>query len=101
MHSENNQIDYRLLAGTIKKHALELGFQQVGITDVDLSEDELHLINWLDAGRHGEMKYMQRHGKKRSRPQELVPGTIRVISVRMDYLPPDVTDTVRLSHESN
>ncbi len=72
----------------IKSLGTELGFQQVGITTTALEEDEKHLLNWLKQGRHGEMSYMQRHGNKRSRPNELVPGTISVISVRMDYLPP-------------
>jgi len=82
-------IDYRQLADTIKSYAQSLGFQQTGITDPYLTEDELHLLNWLKTGMHGEMQYMSRHGTKRSRPQQLVPGTLRVISVRMDYLPPD------------
>ena len=54
---------------------------------MQIPADERHLISWLDAGYHGEMHYMQRHGLKRSRPEELVPGTVRVISVRMDYWP--------------
>lgn len=82
-------IDYRQLADTIKSHAASLGFQQTGIANIDLAEDELHLLNWLENGMHGEMTYMARHGTKRSRPQQLVPGTLRVISVRMDYFPPD------------
>ncbi len=65
----------------------ELGFQQTGIADIDLSHAESHLADWLRAKYHGSMAYMERHGTKRSRPQELVPGTLRVISVRMDYLP--------------
>ena len=72
----------------IKSLGTDLGFQQVGITTTSLEEDEKHLVNWLKQGRHGEMTYMRRHGNKRSRPNELVPGTISVISVRMDYLPP-------------
>lgn len=65
----------------------ELGFQQVGVSDIDLAEAERRLGQWVADGHHGEMEYMQRHGSKRSRPAELVPGTMRVISVRMDYLP--------------
>lgn len=64
---------------------MALGFQQVGITDTDLPEAEAHLQNWLAQGFHGEMDYMQRHGLKRSRPEVLYPGTLRIISVRMDY----------------
>ncbi len=65
----------------------ELGFQQAGIAGVDLSFAERRLTDWLQAGFHGSMDYMARHGSKRSRPDELVPGTLRVISVRMDYFP--------------
>ena len=80
-------LKYKHMADTIKDYGMTLGFQQVGITNKDLGEDELHLLNWLKAGKHGEMKYMEQHGIKRSRPQFLVLGTISVISVRMDYLP--------------
>lgn len=65
----------------------ELGFQKVGIADIDLSVAEQRLSEWLAAKFHGSMDYMERHGSKRSRPGELVPGTIRIISVRMNYLP--------------
>ncbi|MCF7965291.1 MAG: tRNA epoxyqueuosine(34) reductase QueG [Methylobacter tundripaludum] len=75
------------LALQIKQWGQELGFQQVGITDTAMPEAEAHLQNWLDNGFHGEMDYMQRHGLKRSRPELLQPGTVRIISVRMDYLP--------------
>jgi epoxyqueuosine reductase len=75
------------LALQIKQWGQELGFQQTGITDTDLPEAEAHLQNWLDHDFHGEMDYMQRHGLKRSRPELLHPGTLRIISVRMDYLP--------------
>jgi epoxyqueuosine reductase len=64
-----------------------LGFQQVGITGIDLAEDEARLVAWLEQGRMGEMDYLVRHGVKRARPAELVPGTLRVLSARMDYLP--------------
>ena len=85
-------IDYAQLAVDLRHWAAELGFQQVGIADIELGADETHLLNWLDAGRHGEMDYMARHGTRRSRPDELQPGTIRVISVRMDYLPQGADD---------
>jgi len=78
---------YNELADHIKTWSRELGFQQVGITDTDLHEHEQHLRRWLDAGYQGGMEYMSRHGTRRSRPGELIPGTIRIISVRMDYLP--------------
>ena len=77
--------DFENLAGKIRAWARELGFQQTGIAGVELPEDERHLLDWLARQRHGEMDYMQRYGTRRSRPAELVPGTLRVISVRMDY----------------
>ncbi len=80
-------VDYSELARCIKDWGLELGFNAVGISDIDLAQDEIHLLNWLAAGRHGEMDYMARHGTRRSRPQELVPGTLRVVSLRLDYWP--------------
>jgi len=83
------RINYAELADNIKIWATDLGFQQAGITGISLSEDETHLLNWLDRGMHGEMAYMARHGSRRSRPADLLPGTLRVISLRMDYLPPD------------
>ncbi|MEM6484808.1 MAG: tRNA epoxyqueuosine(34) reductase QueG [Pseudomonadota bacterium] len=71
----------------IQAWARELGFTKMGVSDVDLREHESHLNKWLDSGYHGDMQWMAAHGTKRSRPEELVPGTIRVISVRMDYKP--------------
>ncbi|ABC32059.1 iron-sulfur cluster binding protein, putative [Hahella chejuensis KCTC 2396] len=75
------------LAGDIKQWAQELGFQQCGVTDVDLGHHEDALKDWLSKGYHGSMNYMADHGNKRSRPAELLPGALRVISVRMDYWP--------------
>jgi epoxyqueuosine reductase len=80
-------IDYDALASDIRRWGTELGFQKVGVAGVELAEDETHLLNWLDAGHHGEMDYMARHGPRRSRPGDLQPGTVRVISARMDYAP--------------
>ena len=85
------------LAQSIKDWGRELGFQQVGIADVELDEHERRLHEWLAAGYQGEMDYMAAHGHKRSRPAELVEGTLRVISVRMDYLPGDTEMTRRLA----
>jgi len=82
-------IDYQQLARDIKTWGRELGFQQVGITDTDLGEDEQRLREWLAQGYQGDMDWLAAHGNKRSRPGELVPGTLRVISVRMNYLPGD------------
>ncbi len=82
-------MDLSALAGRIKAWGEELGFAKVGIAGVALEEDEAHLLAWLREGRHGTMDYMQRHGTRRSRPAELQPGTVRVISVRLDYFPKD------------
>lgn len=70
----------------------ELGFQQVGVSNIDLSEAEARLQQWLDQSHHGEMSWMSSHGLKRSRPDLLETGTRSVISVRMDYLPPSSAD---------
>jgi epoxyqueuosine reductase len=78
-------VDYTMLATTIKAWGRELGFGAVGIADCDLAVAESRLADWLAKGFHGEMDYMARHGTRRSRPAELVPGTLRVISVRLDY----------------
>ena len=75
------------LAADIKRWGRELGFARVGITRARLEADEARLLAWLDDGRHGEMHYMRRHGVKRSRPGSLRPGTLSVISARMDYWP--------------
>ena len=82
-------MDLQKLAEMIKQWGLELGFQQVGITDVDLSQHEAYLQSWLDNGYHGDMEWMARHGMMRARPGELHQGTVRAICVRMDYLPED------------
>jgi len=78
-------MDYAALARSIKQWGMELGFQAVGIADADLSAAEPRLLEWLARGWHGEMEYMARHGALRARPAELKPGTLRVISCRMDY----------------
>ena len=75
------------LAKNIKHWGQELGFAQIGISDIDLTEAEQNLNKWLNNGFHGDMDYMQKHGEKRSRPALLHSGTVRVISVRMPYLP--------------
>ncbi|MCC6172297.1 MAG: tRNA epoxyqueuosine(34) reductase QueG, partial [Gammaproteobacteria bacterium] len=72
--------------------ARALGFTALGVADVELAVDEARLEAWLEAGMHGEMDYMQRHGRRRSRPAELIPGTLRVISVGMDYRPAEAAD---------
>ena len=75
------------LATAIKAWGRELGFQSVGIADIDLSGAAVHLAEWVGRGYHGEMDYMAKHGSRRSRPDELMPGTTRVICARMDYKP--------------
>ncbi|MDR2215760.1 MAG: tRNA epoxyqueuosine(34) reductase QueG, partial [Nevskiaceae bacterium] len=68
------------------------GFDAVGVSGVELPEDETYLQHWLDQGHHGQMHYMQRHGLRRSRPAELQPGTLRVISLRKNYWPREARD---------
>src|SRR3954466_8571853 len=78
-------MDYRALVERIRNWGQELGLEDVGIADADLSAAEPRLLDWLAQGRHGEMENMARHGALRARPAELKPGTLRVISCRMDY----------------
>ena len=86
-------IDFTQLAAEIKKWSRDLGFQEIGISDTELTREENYLQQWLGLGYHGEMDYMARHGTARTRPAELVPGTMRVISVRLNYQPPDARDS--------
>ena len=85
-------IDYTELARHIKEWGRALGFQAVGIGDTDLGSAEARLMEWLAHGYHGAMDYMAKHGARRARPAELLPGTLRVISLRMDYRPPHAAD---------
>ncbi|MFM8901664.1 MAG: tRNA epoxyqueuosine(34) reductase QueG [Burkholderiales bacterium] len=80
-------IDEAALLKALSAHAHSLGFSQIGVADVDLTSAEQGLLAWLQAGFHGGMHYMAAHGLKRARPAELVPGTVRVITARMNYLP--------------
>ncbi|ASK35437.1 tRNA epoxyqueuosine(34) reductase QueG [Alcanivorax sp. N3-2A] len=82
-------MDLADLKQRIADQALTLGFQQMGVADIDLSQAEQRLQQWLEAGHQGEMHWMAAHDGKRSRPAQLEPGTLRVLSFRMDYLPPD------------
>jgi len=84
---EPGAINLSGLRSELTAYAAALGFGAVGVASVDIPEDERHLLRWLSEGFHGEMHYMQRHGLMRSRPQLLAPGTVRVISARMDYWP--------------
>ena len=79
--------DLHALRGELSERARALGFDALGVASVDIPEDERHLLKWLSDGFHGEMHYMQRRGVMRSRPQQLHPGTVRVVSARMDYWP--------------
>jgi len=81
------------LAADIKRWAAQLGFQAAGISGIELGPDEAALLDWLARGFHGEMDYMERHGTRRSRPAELQPGTVRVVSVRMDYWPGEARES--------
>jgi len=85
----NNAADFNQLAHDIKQWGLALGFDQIGITDTNLQTEEAYHQAWIVKGFHGEMDYMAKHGVKRTRPAELVPNTMRVISARLDYLPPN------------
>ena len=89
---EQATLDFDRLALDIQAWGRQLGFAQVGIADTELQAEEARLLAWLDAGRHGEMDYMARHGARRARAAELIPGTTRIISARLDYLPPRVQD---------
>lgn len=89
MQTATSHIDLAGLAERIKSWGRALGFQAVAISDIQLDAAEAGLLRWLEQGYHGTMDYMAKHGLKRARPAELMPGTLRVISCAMDYLPPD------------
>ncbi len=86
-------IDLPALAGQIRDWGRELGFQETGIADTNLTQEEEWLQQWLARGYHGEMDYMARHGLARARPAELIPGTLRVITARLNYRPPRARDS--------
>ena len=95
-----HRVDWVTLATRIREWARELGFQAVGISDTDLSAAETRLVEWLSAGLHGELDYMAKHGSKRSRPGELVQGTLRVISLSMNYFPLEARDSWQVLAEN-
>ena len=99
--SPQSSLDLAQLAARIKQWGLELGFQAVGIADTDLRQAEEGLLAWLSKGMQGEMDYMAKHGVKRARPAELVPGTTRVISLRMNYRPPNARDSWEVMQETD
>jgi epoxyqueuosine reductase len=96
----NNHTRLMELKPRLEQLARARGFEALGVSDVDLSVDAARLDRWLEAGLHGEMGYMSKHGTKRSRPGELVPGTLRVLSARMNYWPPEGPDGARDAHEA-
>ena len=101
MNDSTDTSDLPALKAEIKRWSAELGFQRTGVSDIDLAAVEARLGEWLAAGFHGTMHYMQRHGTKRTRPDELVPGTLRVVSVAMDYLPESQSSAASLiDHEA-
>jgi epoxyqueuosine reductase len=85
-------LDAATLLAAVRRWSRELGFARLGVARIDLARDESHFLEWLRAGFNGEMRYMSRHGVKRSRPAELLPGTVSCISVRMDYWPENAAD---------
>lgn len=85
-------LDPMTLSHSLRRWAAELGFTGLGVTNIELSADEAFFLDWLRAGFNGEMRYMSRHGIKRSRPAALVPGTVSCISVRMNYWPAESAD---------
>jgi len=86
------RLDQAALLKDLRRWSEELGFARLGVANIDLARDEAHFLDWLRAGFNGEMAYMSRHGVKRTRPAELLPGTVSCISVRMDYWPADAAD---------
>lgn len=97
----HQKIDYAALTQRIRQWGAELGFQAVGIADTSLGVAEERLQQWLSLGYHGAMDYMAKHGSKRSRPAELIPGTLRVISVRMNYFPPNSREAWEVMRDGN
>ena len=95
------KVSMQSLEDDIRAWAHDLGFDQVGITDTCLADHETYLLNWLHTGMHGEMEYMQKHGSKRTHPAQLLPGTTRIISVRMNYLPPSARDPFEVLEDSD
>jgi epoxyqueuosine reductase len=87
-----SSFDASALLADVRAWAAELGFARIGVASIDLSADETHFAEWLREGFHGEMAYMSRHGLRRARPAELVPGTVSCLSARMDYWPPGAAD---------
>jgi epoxyqueuosine reductase len=94
-------LDASALSASIRAWAVELGFTGLGIATIDLPADEAYFLEWLRSGFNGEMAYMSRHGSKRTRPAELIPGTVSCLSVRMDYWPQDAADATATLGDAN
>ncbi|ODN66476.1 tRNA epoxyqueuosine(34) reductase QueG [Methylophaga muralis] len=101
MADPNTVQSSRALLADMQVWARSLGFQQLGVSDIDLSAAEEQLQQWLAKGFHGEMEFMERHGSLRSHPEQLVPGTIRVITARMDYWPETAADAWQVMGDSD
>ena len=101
--SKNALQDFVSLTAAIKAWGKELGFQEIGIANAsaDTSQAEAGLLAWLAKGHHGEMDYMAKHGVRRARPAELVPGALRVISARMNYTPPAAKDSWQVMQDGD
>jgi len=94
-------LDPKTLSASLRAWAWDLGFTGVGVATIDLPSDEAFFLDWLRAGFNGQMGYMSRHGVKRSRPAELIPGTVSCISVRMDYWPEESADAATTLADGN
>jgi len=100
--SEKNIVpDMNQLLATLQIWGKELGFQKIGVSDINLQHAEIEMLQWLEKKFHGEMNYMERHGIKRSRPELLVTGTIRVITARMDYWPESAAEPWEVLDDSS
>jgi len=94
MNSDHTILAEHITQSKLTKWSVELGFQGLGVSNIDLEKEEQYLTKWLAKDFHGDMDWMERHGTKRTRPAELVPETLSIISVRMDYLPPETHDPI-------
>ena len=101
VNTEQKHIDYQQLKSNIKTWAAQLGFQQAGISDVNLQQAGEHLNAWLAKQYHGNMGYMEKHGSKRYQPAALVPDTISIIAVRLDYMYTQLTPYQKLISQPN
>ena len=99
--TDNLSNDFTQFSADIKRWGLALGFDHIGITDTNLKAAEAEHQAWIAKGFHGEMDYMAKHGVKRTQPAELVPNTIRVISARLDYLPPNAADSETVMQDNS